>query len=332
MLRGRCAAADTSQDDAIAADIAALALRVVEAEHEHGRFGLRARQHLDRHLGHRRERAERARQQLAEIVAGDVLHHAAAGLEGLGAARHRREAEEMIARGAGLDPPRARQIRRERAAERAGVGRPAEDRAVVHRLEGELLAFALDQRLDLGERRAGLGRQHQFLRLVQRHAAQARQIERQIGLARAAERALGAAARRPRASCPRPKPSARRLRRPWRPGLSARRSCQALLCNGWRRCHSTAEGLGFVLPKRILRIRFGKRSSGSFRQNAVLARDGGDCFVALRAPRNDSLWRFTTTYPPSLRANGSGLGRPDARSAKLSGSSFATTPASILPL
>ncbi len=73
--------------------------------------------------------------------------------------------------------------------------RPAEDRAVIHRLEGELLALAFDQRLDLGERRAGPGREHQLLRLVQRHAGEPGQIERQIGLARAAERALAAAPR-----------------------------------------------------------------------------------------------------------------------------------------
>ena len=199
--------------------------RVIEAENQHRRLGLRTRQHLDRHLGHGGERPERAGQQLAEIVAGDVLHHAAARLEGLGAARHRREAEEMVARGAGLDPPRPRKVRRERAAERARVRGPAEDRAVIHRLEGELLALALDQRLDLGERRAGPGREHQLLRLVQRHAARARTDRASDrtgsgGRARACCRAP-----RLRASCPRTTPSARRLRRPWRPGLSARRSC-----------------------------------------------------------------------------------------------------------
>ena len=82
----------------------------------------------------------------------------------------------------------------ERAAERARVRRAAEQRAVVHRLERELLVLLRDQRLDLGERRAGFGRQHQFLRLVQRDAVEAGEIERQVGLARAAERALGAAA------------------------------------------------------------------------------------------------------------------------------------------
>ena len=101
-----------------------------------------SRQRLDRHVGHRRERAPGAGEQLAEVVAGDVLHHAAAGLEGLAAARNRRQAEEMIARGAGLDAARAGEVGGERAAERARAGRPAEQRAVIHRLEGELLALA----------------------------------------------------------------------------------------------------------------------------------------------------------------------------------------------
>jgi hypothetical protein len=52
---------------------------------------------------------------------------------------------------------------------------------------------------------------------------------------------------------------------------------------------------------------------GSFRQDAALSLaikrhlSGGDCFVALRAPRNDGIWRLMTTYPPSLRAKRSNL-------------------------
>src|SRR5262249_9200948 len=46
------------------------------------------------------------------------------------------------------------------------------------------------QRLDLGERRARSGREHQFLGFVERDAGQAGQIEAQVGLARSAERAL----------------------------------------------------------------------------------------------------------------------------------------------
>ena len=166
---------------------------VVETEHHDGRLGFRPRQRLDRDFGHRGERAERAREQLAKVVAGDVLDHASAGLESLAAARHRGYAEKMVARRAGLDPARPGQVRRERAAERPRFGGRAEDRAVVHRLERKLLALVVHQRLDLCDRRAGFRRQHQFLRLVQRHARQRGEIEREIGLARAAERALGAA-------------------------------------------------------------------------------------------------------------------------------------------
>ena len=74
-------------------------------------------QHLDGDVGHRRERAPGAGQQLAQVVAGDVLHHAAARLDGLGAAGHRGDAEEMVARGAGLDAARAGEIGGERAAD-----------------------------------------------------------------------------------------------------------------------------------------------------------------------------------------------------------------------
>jgi hypothetical protein len=105
-------------------------------------FGLRARQRLDRDVGHDAERAEGAREQLAEVVAGDVLDHPAARLERLAAPRHRGHAEEMVARGAGLDAARAGQIGGERAAERARRRLAQQDRAVVHRLEVELLAVS----------------------------------------------------------------------------------------------------------------------------------------------------------------------------------------------
>ena len=70
--------------------------------------------------------------------------------------------------------------------------RRAEQRPVVHRLEGKLLIVGGEQRLDLGERRAGFRRQHQFLGLIERDAGQARQVEAQIPLRRAADAALRA--------------------------------------------------------------------------------------------------------------------------------------------
>ena len=46
----------------------------------------------------------------------------------------------------------------------------AEQGTVIHRLEGEMLAVGLQQRLDLRERRAGARRDHQLFRLVKRYA------------------------------------------------------------------------------------------------------------------------------------------------------------------
>src|SRR5206468_10385246 len=63
-------------------------------------FPTRRSSDLFRHHG---QRAPRPRQQLAEIVAGDVLHHPAPGLETVAEAGHRMRAEQMIARAAGLD-------------------------------------------------------------------------------------------------------------------------------------------------------------------------------------------------------------------------------------
>jgi hypothetical protein len=73
-------------------------------------------------------------------------------------------------------------------------GFAAEQRAVVHRFEGELLAVFRQQLLDLGQRRAGLCRQHQFGRLVERDAGEFRQIKRVFALQRPADAALGAMA------------------------------------------------------------------------------------------------------------------------------------------
>ena len=98
----------------------------------------------------------------------------------------------MVARGAGLDAARAGQIGGDRAAQRAAARIAAQQRPVVHRLEGKFWFVFVQQRLDLGERRAGARREHQLLRLVKRDAGEAGEIERQIGLARPADRALGA--------------------------------------------------------------------------------------------------------------------------------------------
>src|SRR5260370_432841 len=89
---------------------------IVEAEDHHSSCLLRPRQDLDRDLAQYGEGAERAGHQLAEIIAGDVLHDLAAGLEALAAPAHRGKTEKVVARGTGLEPARPRQIAGEDAA------------------------------------------------------------------------------------------------------------------------------------------------------------------------------------------------------------------------
>ena len=153
---------------------------VVEAAQHQRPLALRTRHHLQRHLGHDRERATGTREQLAEVVAGDVLHHLAAGLEAVAEARHRMRAEQMVARPARLDPARPGQPRADHAADGPEPGRP-EQRRGIHRLEGELLVLGIDQRQHVGERCARLHRDDQFVRLVGGDGIERRQVEHGIG-------------------------------------------------------------------------------------------------------------------------------------------------------
>src|SRR5262249_44648706 len=127
------------------------------------------------------------------IVAGDVLDHAAAGLERLTAPGHRRDPEEMIACGARLDTARPRDVGGEHPAERALAGAGAEHRPAVDRLERQLLSLAADQRLDFRDRRAGARGKHQLLRLIKSDAGEAGEIEREVPLRRTADASLRAA-------------------------------------------------------------------------------------------------------------------------------------------
>ena len=96
----------------------------------------------------------------------------------------------MIARGARLDPARPGEIRGDRAADRAEPGFIPERGSVIHRFECELLTLGINQRFDLGQRRAGPGGKHQFLGLVQGDAGEIRQVEREVGLSGPADRPL----------------------------------------------------------------------------------------------------------------------------------------------
>ena len=112
---------------------------VGEARKNQGPAGLRRRQHLEGEIGEGAEGAERAGHQFADIVAGDVLDHPAAGLEGLAAAADRVQPQQVVAGRARLDPPRTGQVASEDAADGRLPGLAAEERAEIGWLEGQLL-------------------------------------------------------------------------------------------------------------------------------------------------------------------------------------------------
>jgi len=70
----------------------------------------------------------------------------------------------------------------------------AQQRRGIDRLEGELLVFGIDQRLDVGERRAGLQRDDQLVRLIGHDRIERRKVEQRIGRHRLADQPLGAVA------------------------------------------------------------------------------------------------------------------------------------------
>ena len=152
------------------------------------------RQHLEGHLGHGDQGAEAAGEQLAQVIAGDVLHDPAAGLDRVAAPGHRAHAEEVIARCAGLDPTRAREVAGDHAADRAAPWFAAKQRAVIRRLERELLLVVGEAGLDLGQRRPDLRRHHELGRLIQANAAEAIETDLDLCLDRTAVATLGARA------------------------------------------------------------------------------------------------------------------------------------------
>ena len=115
---GRCAAPVTEKGEPSAAESAAIARAVVEAGEDERRLGLRRRQDLEGHLGEHAERAVRAGEELHQVVAGDVLHHPAAGLDDLAAAGDGADADQAVAGGAGLDAARTGEIGRGDRADR----------------------------------------------------------------------------------------------------------------------------------------------------------------------------------------------------------------------
>ena len=150
---------------------------IVEAQQQQRARLVRRRQDFYRDLVEHRQCAPGAGQQLGEIVAGDVLHHLAARLEGLAASVDAAEAQQVIARRTGRQPPRPGEISHDGADQCPLPGFPAEQRPEVGRLEGQHLVALRQQRLDLADRRASTQRDHQLLRGVIDDAAQAGEIE-----------------------------------------------------------------------------------------------------------------------------------------------------------
>ena len=99
----------------------------------------------------------------------------------------------MVARGAGLDPPRSGEVAGDDAAQRAArrrLRRQAIERAPIRRLEGQHLAGGGEGRVDLGEPGRSARGQDQLARLVIADPGEPRQVEGARQLQRPAEPAL----------------------------------------------------------------------------------------------------------------------------------------------
>src|SRR5690606_42020401 len=94
------------------------------------------------------ERAIASRNEFTKIVAGDILHHAAAGPERRSAAGVAANPEQMIAGAPRLDARAAGEVAAESAADAAAVWRKPEKRPVVRRIEGEPLGVPGELRPD----------------------------------------------------------------------------------------------------------------------------------------------------------------------------------------
>ena len=174
---GKCAAPDTSLDEFMAALIAARR-RIVEAETSTvasvSAWAAPSRSHRSS-----RRACHESRQHLAEIVAGDVLDHAAARLEGLAAPRHRvtprkwsRAAPALIRRG-----PNIRRSAPPIVPPPGGRRTPGRSPSARRRARWSFPRAASRSR----RRGAGARREDQFLGLIERHAGKPREIEAEIG-------------------------------------------------------------------------------------------------------------------------------------------------------
>ncbi len=137
-----------------------------------------------------RERPGRAADELAQVVAGDVLDDLPAGVGDRPVGEHERDAEDEVARRAEAMPERTGQVGRQAGA----------DGRVAGRVERESLAVLGERRLERGEAHAGLDDARQVSRLVLEDAIEP--LRRQVGADPDAT-ALGVRRRRGRPQPPR---------------------------------------------------------------------------------------------------------------------------------
>jgi hypothetical protein len=154
-----------------------------------GAHGLRrARVEAKGDLHDQAERAERAGEQLREVVAGDVLDHLAAGLGDRAVRQSHGDAHDQVARRAVAVAQRPRVAGGEDAADRGLRG--------ARRIEREHLSGRGEALLGLAHRHAGLDNGGQVALVVLDDAVQARGAEHEVGRLRhmAPSRAGAAAA------------------------------------------------------------------------------------------------------------------------------------------
>src|SRR5262249_53522318 len=137
-----------------------------------------------------------------EVIAGDVLHHPAAGSDSLAATVHRLNPEHVVARRTRQNAPAAGDIGGKHAADRGLTRSKAKHRPKIDRFEGKLLVV-LGQHLR--DRRPSKSDKHKLGRLVKGHPDQALGAEHCTILHQAPDLAFGAVAhhleRRARVGC-----------------------------------------------------------------------------------------------------------------------------------
>ena len=160
-----------------------LGLRQLEAQRGLGRgHG----QHLEADFGDAAKRAPGARQQARHVVAGHVLHHLAAEAQCKPLPIEHGGAQHEVTHGPHLGPRRAAEAGRHHAAHGATWRQPG-------RLERQALALRSQGGLQLRQRRAAAGGDHQFTGLIGGNAAVASGVQR-LALQLLAVKILGASA------------------------------------------------------------------------------------------------------------------------------------------